>query len=206
MDDNPIKGAEENVLEFAPESTPPEAANFSAKAQQDKFLSGVNKEQTQEGVDIKRLPKDADVNLQNRVNLFLNETSKGSEVDDKKFQSRLSREDYHCYSAQDGDAIQGALDATLSDKGVIILGRIRTDPDASRRYLEENDKTLGQGMFENALADFRAKGASGISAEVTADGHKFLKRMAEQGLITVDKDEETMGAHRLIEGRLTSQT
>ncbi|MEK7573239.1 MAG: hypothetical protein AAB531_02325 [Patescibacteria group bacterium] len=205
MDDNPIKDAEENAMfEVGPESTPPGAASFSIKAQKEKFLGGGGKEQKPKTPSAQRLSKESDPALQQRVNAFLNETSKGSQVDDRKFQSRLSREDYYCYSVQDGDVVQGALDGTLSDKGVMILGRIRTNPDASRRYFDENGNTLGQAIFEDATRDFKEKGAKGISAEVTADGHKFLKRMAEQGLLTVTRDESTGGADRLVEGTLTA--
>lgn len=209
MDDNPLEeNSSKPILEeFSPESTPAGAENFSMKAQKDKFVGGGGKEQTQKGIAIKRLPKDADVNLQNRVNSFLNETSKGSEINDRKFQLRLSRETYHCYAVQEGDSIQGAIDAEITENGIVNISRIRTNPEASKKFLEENGKSLGQAMFENAIADFKEKGANGIYAEVTQDGHTFLKRMAEQGLITLDKDEPIQGTNdRLVEGRLTSKT
>lgn len=205
MDENLDEEVEEgkvDLLNPIEEGAPGEATGFSMRAQKDMFLGG-GQEKTGPALPLRRLSKDSKPDVQQRVNSFLNGASKGFEFDDGKFRFNLDRQDYYCYAFENDGSLQGAMDAELTDRGVMNIFRMRTDSDASRAYFQENGRTLGQDIFTTAIDELKQKGAKEVYAEVSEDGYRFLKRQAEQGMISLTVDEAPKeGAFGLIRGKI----
>jgi len=205
MDENLEKKEEEgkvDLLNSVEAGIPEEATGFSMQAQQEKFLGG-GKEESKPGLSLQRITKSSGPDIQNRVNSFLNGASEQYSWDDRKFQFNLGKDNYYCYSSEQGGNTQAAIDFELTDKGIANLFRMRTDRDASRAYFQDHGKTLGQEMFQTVIEELKQKGAKEVYAEVTEDGYRFLKRQAEQGMISLTVDvapkEDTFG---LIRGKI----
>ena len=206
MDENLDEKVEEGKIDMlnpAETGTPQEARGFSMAEVKKDFVSGTTKERTGSGFSLQRTTTTSDKATQDRINDFLNGASKEFVWDERKFQFNLGKDNYYCYSSEQNGVTQAAIDFELTDKGIANLFRMRTDRDASRAYFQDHGKTLGQEMFQTVIEELKQKGAKEVYAEVTEDGYRFLKRQAEQGMISLTVDvapkEDTFG---LIRGKI----
>lgn len=155
------------------------------------------------GFSLRRLTTTSDKATQDRTNVFLNGALNEYAWDERKFQFYLTKDGYYCYSSEQNGVTHAAIDFELTDKGIANLFRMRVNRDASRAHFQEHGKTLGQEMFQAILDKLKQKGATGVYAEVTGDGYRFLKRMAEQGSISLTDDSAPKeGTFGLIRGKI----